>query len=63
MSHILIIDDDIDLRVIIQEMLQAEGYEVSAAADGAGHRVAAKATSIALDHWHRRGKCSRRIVQ
>ena len=35
MSHILIIDDDIDLRVIMQEALQAEGYEVSVAADGA----------------------------
>jgi DNA-binding response OmpR family regulator len=35
MSHILVIDDDIDLRVIMQEALQAEGYEVSVAADGA----------------------------
>jgi DNA-binding response OmpR family regulator len=34
MSHILIIDDDIDLRVIMQEALQAERYEVSVAADG-----------------------------
>jgi DNA-binding response OmpR family regulator len=34
MSHILIIDDDIDLRVIMQEALQAECYEVSVAADG-----------------------------
>jgi DNA-binding response OmpR family regulator len=35
MSHILVIDDDIDLRVIMQEALQAAGYEVSMAADGA----------------------------
>jgi DNA-binding response OmpR family regulator len=35
MSHILIIDDDIELRVIMQEALQAERYEVSVAADGA----------------------------
>jgi len=35
MSHILVIDDDIDLRVIFQEALRAEGYEVSVAADGA----------------------------
>src|SRR6266481_613710 len=35
MSHILVIDDDNDLRVIIQEALRAEGYEVSVAADGA----------------------------
>ena len=34
-SHILVIDDDNDLRVIFQEALQAEGYEVSVAADGA----------------------------
>ena len=35
MSHILVIDDDIDLRVIFQEALRAEGYKVSVAADGA----------------------------
>jgi DNA-binding response OmpR family regulator len=35
MSRILVIDDDIDLRLTMQEMLQAEGYEVSVAADGA----------------------------
>jgi DNA-binding response OmpR family regulator len=34
-SHILVIDDDNDLRVIFQEALRAEGYEVSVAADGA----------------------------
>jgi DNA-binding response OmpR family regulator len=34
-SHILVIDDDIDLRVTLQEALQAEGYKVSVAADGA----------------------------
>jgi DNA-binding response OmpR family regulator len=33
-SHILVIDDDIDLRDIIQEALRAEGYDVSVAADG-----------------------------
>ena len=35
MSHILVIDDDIDLRVIFQEALRAEGYKVSVAGDGA----------------------------
>jgi DNA-binding response OmpR family regulator len=35
MSRILVVDDDIDLRLTMQEMLQAEGYEVSVAADGA----------------------------
>jgi DNA-binding response OmpR family regulator len=34
-SHILVIDDDVDLRDIMQEALRAEGYEVSVAADGA----------------------------
>jgi CheY-like chemotaxis protein len=33
-SHILVIDDGIDLHVIMQEALQAAGYEVSAAAGG-----------------------------
>jgi DNA-binding response OmpR family regulator len=34
-SHILVIDDDIDLCLIIREVLQAEGYGVSVATDGA----------------------------
>jgi DNA-binding response OmpR family regulator len=33
-SHILVIDDDGDLRVLMQEVLGAEGYTVSVAADG-----------------------------
>jgi DNA-binding response OmpR family regulator len=33
-SHILVIDDDGDLRVLMQEVLEAEGYTVSVAADG-----------------------------
>jgi DNA-binding response OmpR family regulator len=33
--HILVIDDDIDLCLLLQEGLQAEGYRVSVAADGA----------------------------
>ena len=35
MSHILVIDDDIDLCLIVREVLQAEGYGVSVATDGA----------------------------
>jgi DNA-binding response OmpR family regulator len=51
MPRILLIEDDIDLRDIIQEMLQAQGYEVSVAADGAqGYSIATKATSVAPDH-------------
>jgi DNA-binding response OmpR family regulator len=34
MPHILIIDDDSDLRIIMQELLRAEGYKISVAADG-----------------------------
>ena len=34
MSHILVIDDDINLRLILQEVLRDEGYEVSVAGDG-----------------------------
>jgi DNA-binding response OmpR family regulator len=34
-SHILIIDDDADLCLIMREVLQTTGYEVSLAADGA----------------------------
>jgi DNA-binding response OmpR family regulator len=33
-SHILVIDDDNDLCTMMQEILRAEGYEVSVAADG-----------------------------
>jgi DNA-binding response OmpR family regulator len=33
-SHILIIDDDSDLRIMMQEVLLAEGYKVSVAGDG-----------------------------
>jgi DNA-binding response OmpR family regulator len=33
-SHILVIDDDSDLCTMMQEVLRAEGYEVSVAADG-----------------------------
>ena len=34
LSHILVIDDDLDLRAILKEALQAEGYIVSVAPDG-----------------------------
>lgn len=34
LSHILVIDDDIELRALLQEALRAEGYTVSVAADG-----------------------------
>jgi DNA-binding response OmpR family regulator len=33
-SHILVIDDDIELCLIMQDVLRAEGYQVSVAPDG-----------------------------
>jgi CheY-like chemotaxis protein len=33
-ARILVIDDDSDLRLMVQEVLRAGGYEVSVAADG-----------------------------
>jgi CheY-like chemotaxis protein len=38
--HILVIDDDDDIRETLTDILRVEGYEVSAAADGAeAHRL------------------------
>jgi DNA-binding response OmpR family regulator len=34
LSHILVIDDDLDLRAILKEALEGEGYIVSVAPDG-----------------------------
>jgi two-component system OmpR family response regulator len=34
-DHILIVDDDRELRVLLSDYLQKNGYRVSAVADGA----------------------------
>jgi DNA-binding response OmpR family regulator len=34
MKHILVVDDDVGIRDLLTAMLEREGYEVSAAADG-----------------------------
>lgn len=34
MKKILVIDDEEDIRVVLQQVLQLEGYEVNVAADG-----------------------------
>ncbi|MFM7012623.1 MAG: DNA-binding response regulator, partial [Betaproteobacteria bacterium] len=34
MDHILVVDDDRDIRDLLSEYLQKQGYRVSAAADG-----------------------------
>jgi CheY-like chemotaxis protein len=35
MAHILIIDDDQPIRMMLRKMLESEGYEITEAADGA----------------------------
>ena len=32
-SHVLVVDDEADIRALIQEILTDEGYEVTVAAD------------------------------
>lgn len=34
MARILVVDDDVDFQVIMERMLEAEGYEVAIAEDG-----------------------------
>jgi DNA-binding response OmpR family regulator len=47
----LVIDDDSHLCTMMQEILRAEGYEISVPADGEqGNRVTREATSVAADH-------------
>ncbi len=53
-SHILVVDDEDDIRALIDEILSEEGYKVTVAADGAAARVAkenAKFDLILLDIW------------
>jgi len=40
--RVLVIEDDLDMRDALVEMLQLEGYEVSSAADGAAGLQAAR---------------------
>lgn len=52
MDHILIVDDDRDIRELLSEYLQKQGYRASVAADGRGMRSAlsrAKPDLIVLD--------------
>jgi DNA-binding NtrC family response regulator len=53
-AHILVVDDEADIRNLIQEILSEEGYEVAAAANAAQAReaVAAQAPELVLlDIW------------
>jgi len=53
-SHVLVVDDEADIRALIQEILSDEGYGVSVAADAAEARSARarrKFDLILLDIW------------
>jgi CheY-like chemotaxis protein len=56
-KHVLVVDDNVDLAVTYQELLQAEGYRVSMAHDGAqalkllaGSEVAAVVCDLSMPH-------------
>lgn len=52
--HVLVVDDEDDIRVLIKEILSDEGYEVTNAADAAEARAArqkSKFDLILLDIW------------
>ncbi|MBF0358113.1 MAG: response regulator [Magnetococcales bacterium] len=48
LDHILIVDDDPDLCVLVGEVLKKNGYQVSIAADGNGLREALASSTIDL---------------
>jgi len=53
-AHILVVDDEPDIRLIVQEILEDEGYEVSVAEDAESARQARRARRpdlILLDIW------------
>jgi DNA-binding response OmpR family regulator len=52
--HVLVVDDEDDIRALIKEILSDEGYEVTNAADAAEARAArdeGKFDLILLDIW------------
>lgn len=53
-SHVLVVDDEADIRALIDEILSEEGYEVTVAADAAQARSARekdKFDLVLLDIW------------
>ena len=53
-AHILVVDDEPDIRSLLKEILEDEGYEVEVAADGEAARAARRARRpdlILLDIW------------
>ena len=54
MAHVLVVDDEADIRALIQEILSDEGYSVTAAGDAEEARAARAAVKfdlILLDIW------------
>lgn len=53
-AHVLVVDDEADIRALIQEILTDEGYEVTTAANAAEARTAkdeSKPELVLLDIW------------
>ena len=53
-SHILVVDDEADIRTLLKEILSEEGYEVDVAANAAQARAARARQSpdlVLLDIW------------
>jgi len=53
-GHILVVDDEPDIRALVQEILEDEGYQVSTAEDAASARVARRQRRpdvVLLDIW------------
>ena len=67
-SHILVVDDESDIRSLIQEILSDEGYDVTVAADAAEARDARDKSKPGsrvaryLDARHRRDYAAARMV-
>ena len=67
-AHILVVDDEADIRGLLKEILSEEGYEVDVAAN-AGQARASRAAPAArpgaarhLDARHRRHHAAARVV-
>ena len=53
-SHVLVVDDEADIRALIDEILSEEGYQVTVAADASEARSARdedKFDLVLLDIW------------
>lgn len=48
MSHILVVDDEPQIRAMLSAVLQQDGYQVSEAEDGAGALQISRSTKIDL---------------